>query len=136
MLEFTTVSVTEAQIRTIPGRQGKFVNGLIRGCYLSLRPHSSGRLTSSGIASLCSWLFFFRIFPPEIDVLPRTFDGHRYTKRLRSNSKSASDGEWVFALPYPELASLPFWNLLDIISILVDELPLAARDRSYLCFCY
>jgi hypothetical protein len=26
MPEFTTVSVTEAQIRTIPGRQGKFIN--------------------------------------------------------------------------------------------------------------
>jgi hypothetical protein len=26
MPEFTTVSVTEAQLRTIPGRQGKFIN--------------------------------------------------------------------------------------------------------------
>jgi hypothetical protein len=26
MPEFTTVSVTEAQMRTIPGRQGKFIN--------------------------------------------------------------------------------------------------------------
>ena len=26
MLEFTTVSVQEAQLRTIPGRQGKFIN--------------------------------------------------------------------------------------------------------------
>jgi hypothetical protein len=29
MPEFTTVSVTEAQIRTIPGRQGRFINEYI-----------------------------------------------------------------------------------------------------------
>jgi hypothetical protein len=43
MLEFTTVSVQDAQMRTIPGRQGKFINEY--ASYIQqLPPGQAGRL--------------------------------------------------------------------------------------------
>jgi hypothetical protein len=71
---------------------------------------------SSGIASLPSWLFFFSVFPPEVQIISRPLDDHGNTKCFGSNTKTTPNSGVFLLLSYPELPSLPLRNLLDIKS--------------------